>query len=74
MAKKNKKKFKISRDDLNIKINEYLEKGGKITKYDCIIPERKRTVIQESQRMGSGINIKIDQDFYTRGTAKEQRK
>ena len=73
MAKKNKKKFKISRDDLNIKINEYLEKGGKIIKYDCIIPERKRTVIQESQRMGSGINIKIDQDFYTRGTAKDTK-
>ena len=73
MAKKNKKKFKISRDDLNIKINEYLEKGGKITKYDCIIPERKRTVIQESQRMGSGINIKIDPDFYARGTAKSER-
>ena len=73
MAKKNKKKFKISRDDLNIKINEYLEKGGKITKYDCIIPEPTRMVTQESQRMGSGINIKIDQDFYTRGSAKENK-
>jgi len=70
MAKKNKKKFKISRDDLNIKINEYLEKGGMITKYDCIIPEPTRMVTQESQRMGSGINISIDPDFYTRGTPK----
>jgi hypothetical protein len=70
MAKKNKKKFKISRDDLNVKINEYLEKGGVITKYDCIIPEPSRMVTQESQRMGSGINIAIDPDFYTRGTAK----
>ena len=42
MAKKNKKKFKISREDLNVKINEYLEKGGKITKLECIIPERAR--------------------------------
>jgi Mg2+/Co2+ transporter CorB len=74
MAKKNKKKFKISREDLNVKINEYLEKGGKITKLECIIPERTGVVTQESQRMGSGINIKIDQDFYTRGTSKEQRK
>ena len=74
MAKKNKKKFKISRVDLNVKINEYLEKGGKITKLECIIPERTGVVTQESQRMGSGINIKIDQDFYTRGTPKEQRK
>ena len=31
MAKKNKKKFKISRDDLNIKIDEYLKQGGMIT-------------------------------------------
>jgi len=74
MAKKNKKKFKISREDLNVKINEYLEKGGKITKLECLIPERTGMVTQESQRIGSGINIKIDQDFYTRGTAKEQRK
>jgi hypothetical protein len=73
MAKKNKKKFKISRDDLNVKINEYLEKGGKITKLECIIPERARMVLSESQRMGSGINIKIDQDFYTRGSAKENK-
>ena len=73
MVKKNKKKFKISRDDLNIKINEYLKKGGKITKYNCIIPEQTRMVTQESQRMGSGINIKIDPDFYTRGTVKEKK-
>tara|TARA_B100000953_G_scaffold290099_1_gene274793 strand:- start:1067 stop:1288 length:222 start_codon:yes stop_codon:yes gene_type:complete len=73
MAKKNKKKFKISREDLNVKINEYLEKGGKITKLECIIPEPTRVVTQESQRMGSGINIKIDQDFYTRGSAKENK-
>jgi hypothetical protein len=70
MAKKNKKKFKISRDDLNIKIDEYLEKGGMITKYDCIIPEPTRMVTQESQRMGSGINIAIDPEFYNRGTPK----
>ena len=73
MAKKNKKKFNISREDLNTKINEYLEKGGTITKFDCIIPEPTRMVTQESQRMGSGINIKIDQDFYTRGSAKENK-
>ena len=73
MAKKNKKKFKISREDLNVKINEYLEKGGKITKLECIIPERTGIVTQESQRMGSGINIKIDPDFYARGTAKSER-
>ena len=73
MAKKNKKKFKISREDLNVKINEYLEKGGKITKLECIIPERTGVVTQESQRMGSGINIKIDPDFYARGTAKSER-
>ena len=73
MAKKNKKKFKISRVDLNVKINEYLEKGGKITKLECIIPERTGVVTQESQRMGSGINIKIDQDFYNRGTVKEAK-
>jgi len=71
MAKKNKKKFKISRTDLNVKINEYLEKGGKITKYDCIIPEPTRMVTQESQRMGSGINIKIDPDFYVREKEKK---
>jgi len=70
MAKKNKKKFKISREELNVKISEYLEKGGKITKLECIIPERTGVVTQESQRMGPGINIKIDQDFYTRGTVK----
>jgi len=70
MAKKYKKKFKISRTDLNVKINEYLEKGGMITKFDCVIPEPSRMVTQESQRMGSGINISIDPDFYTRGTAK----
>ena len=73
MAKKNKKKFKISRDDLNVKINEYLEKGGKITKYKCVIPEPSRIVTQESQRMGSGINIKIDPDFYARGKEKEKK-
>ena len=70
MAKKNKKKFKISRDDLNLKINEYLEKCGMITKYDCIIPEPTRMVTQESQRMGSGIKISIDPHFYTRETPK----
>ena len=70
MAKKNKKKFKISRDDLNIKIDEYLKQGGMITKYDCVVPETSRMVTQESQRMGSGINISIDPDFYARGTAK----
>tara|TARA_B100001245_G_C22802615_1_gene386835 strand:- start:527 stop:748 length:222 start_codon:yes stop_codon:yes gene_type:complete len=73
MAKKNKKKFNISREDLNTKINEYLEKGGTITKFDCIIPEPTRMVTQESQRMGSGINISIDPDFYTRGTAKKTK-
>ena len=73
MAKKNKKKFNISREDLNTKINEYLEKGGTITKFDCIIPEQTRVVLPESQRMGSGINIKIDQDFYARGTAKDTK-
>ena len=73
MAKKNKKKFNISREDLNVKINEYLEKGGTVTKYDCIIPEPTRMVTQESQRMGSGINISIDPDFYTRGTAKNTK-
>ena len=70
MAKKNKKKFKISREDLNVKISEYLENGGTITKLECGIPERNGIVLPESQRMGSGINIKIDQDFYTRGTVK----
>tara|TARA_R110000765_G_scaffold422760_3_gene530791 strand:+ start:1733 stop:1954 length:222 start_codon:yes stop_codon:yes gene_type:complete len=70
MAKKNKKKFKISRDDLNIKIDEYLKQGGMITKYDCVVPEPTRMVTQESQRMGSGINISIDPDFYARGTPK----
>ena len=39
MAKK-KKNFKINRDDLNVAIKDYLEKGGKITKYDCIVQER----------------------------------
>ena len=71
--KKSKKKFKISRDDLNVKINEYLEKGGTITKYNCIIPEPSRMVTQESQRMGSGINISIDPDFYTSSPTKVKR-
>ena len=38
-----------------------------------IIPEPTRMVTQESQRMGSGINISIDPDFYTRGTAKKTK-
>ena len=70
MAKKSKKKFKISRDDLNVAINEYLENGGKITKLECVIPERPRTVRQESQMKSFNTPV-VDQDFYTRGAEKE---
>ena len=70
MPKKYKKKFKISRDDLNIKINEYLERGGKITKLECIIPEQSKTVLQESQMRSFNTPV-VDQDFYARGAEKE---
>jgi hypothetical protein len=70
MAKKSKKKFKISRDDLNVAINEYLEKGGKITKLECVVPERSRTVLQESQMKSFSTPV-VDQDFYSSGTGKE---
>lgn len=70
MPKKYKKKFKISRDDLNVKINEYLEKGGKITKLECIIPERSKPVLQESQMKSFSTPV-VDQDFYTKGAEKE---
>ena len=70
MAKKSKKKFKISRDDLNVAINEYLEKGGKITKLECVVPERSRIVLQESQKKSFNTPV-VDQDFYSSGTGKE---
>ena len=70
MPKKYKKKFKISRDDLNIKINEYLERGGKITKLECIIPEQSKIVLQENQMKGFNTPV-VDQDFYTKGESKE---
>ena len=70
MPKKYKKKFKISRDDLNEAINEYLEKGGKITKLECVVPERSRIVLQESQKKSFNTPV-VDQDFYARGAEKE---
>mgnify|MGYP000314738969 CR=1 FL=1 len=73
MAKKTKKKFKISRSNLNVKIDEYLEKGGKITKLECIVPEQIKPVISENQRMGSNINVSMDRDFYTRIVGKSTR-
>jgi len=51
-------------------INEYLEKGGKITKLECIIPEQSKTVLQESQMKSFSTPV-VDQDFYTKGAEKE---
>ena len=73
MPKKSKKKFKISRDDLNIKIDEYLENGGKITKLECIIPEGRRTVLQESQIRSDNVPV-IDQDYFTKSPAEKEAK
>ena len=64
MAKK-KKNFKINRDDLNVAIKDYLEKGGKITKYDCIVPERTNLAIQERE-MKNSPSLVVDQQFYER--------
>ncbi len=63
MAKKNKKNFVIDRTELNKKINEYLQNGGTITKYDCLVPEEKPRVNMEKQEVSSDNHVSLDPDY-----------
>ena len=63
MAKKNKKNFVIDRTELNQKINEYLQNGGTITKYDCLVPEVKTRVNRMKEEVSSDNHVSLDSDY-----------
>lgn len=64
MAKK-KKNFVISRDDLNIAVNEYLKKGGKITQYECTVPEPKSKVSLHNNIKEGIVSLSTDYNTLT---------
>ena len=44
-----KKKFNITSEELSIKVQEYLDKGGKIKKYECTVPENANSIKREKE-------------------------